>query len=200
MQVDGYERPLYLAIANESEFLFFRENLRMLCHAPGLKLLVVARANLHDPTVVVPLAVAPSEPLSAEAPQLAVPASLSGRVCLGFDEIPRSYLLRVQPLPVLLHLPNLPPEADLLGPLRRRWVAAMASGFAALRQTSTKTLTAESAQLSRSGLPTAASLLEALARANLPHEPPGVETFLATAVYLRGCTHELAKSRAHLAM
>src|SRR5262249_37960409 len=42
-------QPIRLVVEHESELLFFRENLRMLCHAPGLSLQVIARVNLREP-------------------------------------------------------------------------------------------------------------------------------------------------------
>src|SRR5262249_42388607 len=68
-------RPIRLAIENESEPLFFRENLRMLCHMPGLRLWVIARVNLKEPRIVSPLAVANVEKglQSENEPQLDLP-------------------------------------------------------------------------------------------------------------------------------
>lgn len=124
----------------------------------------IARVKLEDPEVVIPLAVAPEGETKSttDGPQLTVPASLCGRYCLGFDEIQRTALLKARPSPVSLKLPERPPEDDPLGPLRRRWVATMLSGFASQRPTGTNSLDAELFLLSRSGLTTASALLDAL--------------------------------------
>ena len=57
-------QPVRLAIENESELLCFRENLRMLSHAPGLRVQVIGRMNLQEPRIVSPLAVAQERELS----------------------------------------------------------------------------------------------------------------------------------------
>src|SRR5262249_37510733 len=89
-------RALRLAIENESDCLFFRENLRMLAHAPGLRLQVIARVNVQEPTMVYPLAVAQDEdpPPKADEPRMELPKSFAGVVCTGFDEIQRSHLIK----------------------------------------------------------------------------------------------------------
>jgi len=82
--------PLRLAIENESEALCFRENLRMLSHAPGLPLQIIGRAHPLEPRVVAPLAIAPLSAAPEDAtskaadlasgsglPQLALPACRS---------------------------------------------------------------------------------------------------------------------------
>ncbi len=190
-----------LAIENDSESLYFREDLRMLSHAPGLRLRVIARMSLQEPRLVSPLAVAPAEEDSQNnaEPRLDVPASLGGRICLGFDEIQRHFLVNARASPVVLSAQGVPSEDDnSLGGLRRRWVAAMLSGVAAQRAGNRKALAAETAALTRSGFATGAALLDALSRAPSGSEPTALDTFLATAVYLRSCGYEVAKARAAL--
>ena len=76
-----------LSIASESESLRFRENLQMLSRASGLRLRVIARMNLQDPTMAAALAIAGVEAnASGDEPRLELPESYGGRVCLGFDE------------------------------------------------------------------------------------------------------------------
>src|SRR5262249_28108878 len=83
-------QAIHLAIENEGEGLYFRENLRMLSHASGLRLQVIARVNLQEPRIVSPFAVAPVEgDTSNNEPRLEIPPSFAGRICLGFDEIQR---------------------------------------------------------------------------------------------------------------
>src|SRR5262249_43126451 len=57
----GDSRPIRLTIENESESLLFRENLRMLSHAPGLQVQMIARVSLQQPRMLSALAVAPVE-------------------------------------------------------------------------------------------------------------------------------------------
>jgi hypothetical protein len=194
--------PIRLAIENESESLLFRENLRMLSHAPGLRLQVIARVNLQDPRIVSPLAVAPVPGENARDvndPRLEPPASLAGRVCLGFDELQRQFLRNARPAPVVLSAQAMQSDRENpLGPLRRRWVAAMLSGGASHRSSNAALLASETTTLNRTGFATGAGLLNALSRAPSDGGPVAIDTFLATAVYLRSCSYELARSTAML--
>jgi hypothetical protein len=213
-QSTAHGPPLRLAIANESPSLYFRENLRMLSHAPGLRLQVIARMNLQEPRIMYPLAVgqalqpdAAVENVRLESltyvdnalPRLEIPEPLIGRICLGFDEIQRHWLIRSQPSPVVVGGPNGQSErTDPLGALKRRWIAAMLSGIASQRMSTTNTLAAEAATLSRMGLATGAALLDSVSRSRTDTGVSNIDTFLATALYLRSCSCELAKSRAAL--
>lgn len=197
-QLTTEDHPIHLAIENESAALYFRENLRMLSHAPGLRLQVIARMNLLEPTVVNPLAVAQieEEPPKADEPRMEIPRSLGGRVCLGFDEIQRKYLVNAQSSCVVLSGRTGQPEKDdPLDSLRRRWIATMLSGISSQRQSNQNTVAAKTALLNRGGFATAAALLDALSRSHSDGGPTSIDTFLATAIYLRHCRCELAKSR-----
>ncbi len=191
-----------MIIENESESLHFRENLRMLSHAPGLRLRIIARLNLLKPWTVAPLAAAniADNMRTDHEPRLDLPESWAGRICLGFDEIQRHFLVNAQASPVVLNVEGLPPEEDPLSPLRRRWVATMLSGIASQFPRNSNMLSLEIASLNRLGFTTGAGLLDALSRAPSDRGgPASVDTFLATAVYLRNCAYEWAKSRATLA-
>jgi hypothetical protein len=194
-------QTIRLAIENESESLYFRENLRMLSHAPGLRLQVIARVNLLEPRIVSPLAVAngAGDLRADNEPRLEIPGAWAGRICLGFDEIQRHFLLNALASAVVLNVQGLELEKDPLGSLRRRWVATMLSGIASQRLGNTNMLAVETAALNRIGFTTGAALLDALSRAPSNEGPTDIDTFLATAIYLRTCAYEWAKSRATLA-
>jgi hypothetical protein len=189
-----------LAIDNDSPLLYFRENLRMLSHAPGLRLRVIARLNLQEPGIVGPLAIAPEEgnARTDNEPRLELPSSLAGRICLGLDEIQSKFLIHARASAVVLrgeeglHGQSVP--AQPLDALRRRWIATMLSGLGSQRASGTTSLTAEMAALHRSGFVTAAALLDALAGSHAG--TGGSDTFLATAVYLRSARNALAKASA----
>lgn len=189
-QIDSKRTPVRLAIANEAAPLKFRENLRMLAHAPGLRLQVIARINVQDPHVLLALAVAPSSDAAEEkTPRLAPPETLAGRVFLGFDEIKRSWLIGAQASAfVIADNAALAPPPNPLDLLQRRWIAAMLSGANQGRQ-SNSTLQSEAASLHRTGFATAAGLLELLTRV----QPNWIDSFLATAIYLRHSRCELAR-------
>jgi hypothetical protein len=194
-------QPIRLAIENESESLYFRENLRMLSHAPGLRLEVIARVNLQEPRIVSPLAVAglEREDQTTDEPRLEIPQSFAGRLCLGFDEIQRHFLINAQTSPVVLSALDLQHETENpLSPLRRRWIATMLSGLVSRRTGNTRMLTTETTAISRAGFATGAALLDALASPALDTGPSGIDTFLAAAIYLRTCHYELGKSRVSL--
>jgi hypothetical protein len=194
-------QPVRLAIENESQSLYFRENLRTLSHAPGLALQVISRVNLQEPRVVSPLAIAAVEANAQREgePHLEIPASLAGRMCLGFDEIQRQFLTNAQASAVVLSPQGVQSERENpLGSLRRRWIARMLSGISSQRPTNTNILAAETAILNRSGFATGAALLDALSRVPSDRGPTGIDTFLATAIYLRSSSYELAKSTATL--
>jgi hypothetical protein len=80
-----------------------------------------------------------------------------------------------------------------LDPLRRRWIATLHSGFAAQGQHKAESLARELSSLARSGFTTAAELLDALSHISTGKEHDYIDTFLATAVYLRCCGFELAR-------
>lgn len=196
-QPTGDARMIRLAIANESEGLYFRENLRMLSHAPGLRLKVIGRVNLLEPRMVSPLAVADTNADAGTArnddgPRLEIPESWGGRVCLGFDEIQYRFLRNARGTAVLLNAQIGPPD-DTLGPLRRRWIATILSGMASRRHLNSSLLMAEVATLNRSGFTTGAALLDALSRQRSSAEATDTDTFLAAAVYLRTTAIERAR-------
>jgi hypothetical protein len=192
------DRPIRLAIENESETLCFRENLRMFSHAPGLPLQIIARLNLPEPAIVYPLAAANAEPGSpdADSPRLDLPESLHGRLCLGFDELQRKHLIHARPAAVVLGELQIPAVEDPLASLHRRWIAALLSGVASQRPSNTNTITAETAMLHRRGYATGAALLDATSRPPSAEGPNALDTFLAVSLYLRSCRHALAKSKA----
>jgi hypothetical protein len=203
LQLTTEDHLIRLAIENESESLYFRENLRMLSHAPGLRLHVIARVILEEPTIVYPLAIAQVEedPWKDKEPRIEVPKTLAGRVCLGFDEIQRKYLVNAEDSAVVLNAQKVQTENDdPLGSLHRRWIATMLSGSASQRQSNRNTVAAETALLNRNGFATGAGLLDALSRSPSDGGPTSIDSFLATALYLRNCRRELAKSRATLAI
>jgi hypothetical protein len=190
--------PIRPAIENESESLYFRENLRMLSHAPGLRLQLIARVNLQEPRIVSPLAVAPQEgDTRNDEPRLEISQSLAGRICLGFDEIQRPFLRNAQPSAVVLTDQGLPHEQeDPLSSLRRRWIAAMLSGLVSQRPSSTNTLTAETATLNRIGFVTGAALLDTLTSA--PTDRGAQWYRQLPGIYLRSCRYELGRASAML--
>jgi hypothetical protein len=201
-QANGEAQPMRLAIENESEALSFRENLRMLSHAPGLRLQVIGRVSLQDPRIVSALAVAPMEPgtRNDNTPRLELPQSFAGRICLGFDEIQRPFLRNAQPSPMVFSAQGLPHESeDSLMALRRRWMAMMLSGLVSQRASNTNMLAAEMAILNRAGFPTAAALLDSLSRSSSDSGSGSIDTFLAAALYLRKCSRELGRARVSLA-
>jgi hypothetical protein len=194
-------QPVRLAIENENESLHFRENLRMLSHAPRLKLQIVARVNLMEPRIVSPLAAAQvdADLCKDDEPRLELPSSLAGRVCLGFDEIQRHFLSNAGTSAVILNTQNTQHDKENpLGSLRRRWIAAMLSGIVSQRPANASMIAAETANLNRNGFTTGAAILDTLCRAYTDRGPTGADTFLAAAIYLRACSYELAKSRATL--
>ena len=152
------DQPMRLAIENESATLYFRENLRMLSHAPGLSLQMIARLNLEQPAIAYPLAAANVEQgaQDANSPRLDLPASLDGRICLGFDELQRKHLINAQASAVVLGEQHLPPVNDPLAPIERRWIAMLLAGAASQRQSVTNTIATETAALDRNGFATGA--------------------------------------------
>jgi hypothetical protein len=192
-------RPVRLAIENESESLFFRENLRMLSHAPGLRLQVIARVNLQDPRMMSAFAVARVEGDASDEsePRLEIPPSFAGRLCLGFDEIQRRFLVNAQASAVVLSTQSERPEKDTaLNPLRRLWVATILSGIGCLGAGNARILRTETTALHRNGFATGAALLDALLSAPSERAPARIDTFLAAAIYLQRCSYELGRSRA----
>lgn len=191
---ESHTRPIRLAIENESETMHFRENLRMLSHAPGLQLQIIARVNLQEPTIMAPLAAAPMEGNhhSHDVPRLEIPQSFAGRLCLGFDEIQPHFLINSRKAPIVFVSEESEHQSDPLCPLRRRWIAAILSGLDSQRAGNVRMLAAEMRSLDRLGFATGAALLDALSSAPSETGPSGIDTFLAAAIYLRTCGHELA--------
>jgi hypothetical protein len=194
-------QPIRLAIANETEPLNFRENLRMLSHAPGLRLQLIGRLNLNEPGIVFPLAAAVAEAAGAEEePRLELPNSWAGRICLGFDEMQSHFFRNARTTPLVLSLLGLQAEQEeVLSGLRRRWLAMLLAGLACQGPSNTKLLTAEIAALNHRGWKTGAALLSALASAATEQGSTGTDMFLATALYLRASNYEFAKASVALA-
>jgi hypothetical protein len=82
--------PLTLRVADDSPALAYRDNLRLLGHATGLELLVVARPDPARPGTVFPLSVAP-----VDAAGWNLPAAQDGHADLAFDRLHRSHLPQV---------------------------------------------------------------------------------------------------------
>ncbi|PQO41066.1 hypothetical protein [Blastopirellula marina] len=196
---------LRLGIANDDEALEFRGNLTMLSHAPGLRVQVIGRTLLEEPTRLVPLAISSWEDPSVAAneleslPQLELPESFSGRVMLGFDKLLRKHIRHAQAKPVVF--PPVQPSAmdDPLSPLARRALSAALAGIAAPRQANVHSIAQETAQLQQYGFATAAGLLHTLTLGPSADTAQAAETFLAVQLYLRGCRYELARARASFA-
>lgn len=195
------DRLVRLAIANESPALCFRENLRMLAHAPGLAVRVVARLIPTEPHAVVALAVAPA-PADAtsttdKASRLEIPHVLANRICLGFDEIQSPWLVHRRDGPHIVgDQAPAPTNITPLDPLRRRWMASLLSGSALQQQRPATSVAAEISQLKRCGFETGADLLNALSHAPTTSDPPNLDLYLAIAVYLRNCDLALARQKA----
>ena len=195
----SHPRFIRLAIENDHRALLYRENLRLLSHAPGLEIQLIGRLHLQDPQVVSPLVVAPASSVrpSDSDPRFDLPSSFGNRVCLGFDELERSFLINSQVSARILSerpLPNF--SEDPLSPLRRVWLASMLMGHASLWTGTTRRIVAEAAELQRTGYATAAALLDALTSAQSATGPAFIDTFLATGVYLRTCELEFARVQA----
>lgn len=200
LQAASGEQLIRLAIENENDALCFRENLRMLSHAPGLRLRIIARLNLQDPHRASALAVSPLDGERQDSePRLEVPKAWADRVCLGFDELQRPFFVNAQPAPavVMSQETSGQPESPLAA-LRRRWVAAMLAGLFSQRPRGTNLLSAEMTHLNQAGFATGAALLDALTGGPSRAAPAANDTFLATSIYLRTCSHELARSTATL--
>ena len=198
---------LRLAIANESESFYFRENLRVLSHAPGLGLRVVARLDTQDPSVVYPLAMSAWSPDAVETttgdevgslPRLELPESTEGRINLGLDELERHRVLNAEARPVVVEGIDATVPSDSLAALRRRWIARLLTGHT-LGRSPTARLRGEVGELDSRGYTTGAALLDALARSGELAGEVGdsVEIFLAAGVYLNACRRE--KARLHTA-
>ena len=183
-------QPIFLAIENESESLYFRENLRMLSHAPGLQVQVAGRMNLQEPRIVSALAVAQTEDgeRNKDEPRLEILQSLAGRICLGFDEIQRHHLRNAQRSTLdLSALDELDEHENALGALHRRWIATLLAGFVSQRTSNSRMLFEEMTALSRTGFVTGAALLDTLVSVPSEAGPSGIDMFLAVAIYLRTC-------------
>lgn len=191
------EMDVRLTITNDHQSLCFRENLRMLGHAPNLEIRLIGRLELNQPTAIEPLALVASDPEAAETgrqPRLDLPDRLQGRVNLGLDPIARHSLIDGEANPVVLGDAAQPARIDILDALRRRWVAIMLGGTSSAQRSVTNSIAAEITALDRSGFSTGAALLDAIARQG----KNGGETFWATGIYLRQCTAEFARSQASL--
>jgi hypothetical protein len=79
--------PLTLRVADDSPALAYRDNLRLLGHATGLELLMVARPDPARPGTVFPLSVAPVDGTGWN-----LPAAQSGHADLAYDRLHRSHL------------------------------------------------------------------------------------------------------------
>ncbi len=187
---------LRLAIANEHEALAFRENLRILSHAPGLQLQVIARLDLQQPLVAAALAVSPvnHDATDAEQPSLDLSENWSDRVCLGYDEIQRKFLLNAERRPVVLSSQSSAQVDDPLAAFGRRWTAMALSGVAHQRSGAQSSISTEINWLKQQGFPTAAALLNTVYLCEARNVTSSSDTFLASSLYLRSCRFALAEA------
>ena len=189
---------LELAIENDHQALYYRENLRMLSHAPGLRLQIIARIKLEEPARIFPLAVMQATqpaPLEQE-PRLELPDALQGRLFLGFDELQRNHLVNARSHEFIFDTRPHTGDHDVLSRLQRRWVALMIGGPGSLRKTSQGSLSNETSFLLQNGFETAAALLDQFSGVGSGQGPAIADVFLATAVYLKHAQHELVKAAA----
>ncbi|MEX1223105.1 MAG: hypothetical protein WEA31_01030 [Pirellulales bacterium] len=187
---------LRLAIANEHEALAFRENLRILSHAPGLQLQLIGRLDLQQPLVATALAVSPVdyEITDPEKPSLDLPESWAGRVCLGYDEIQRKFLLNAEGTPMVLGESSAANVDDPLAAFGRRWTAMALSGVAHQRSGAQSSISAEINWLKQHGFPTAAALLNSVYLSEARNLSLCSDTFLASSLYLRRCRFAMAEA------
>ena len=195
-QQDMEPTPIRLEVENDHDELLFRHNLRQLSYASGLKLQIIARINLSDPTIVFPLAMVPLRPEEKESAALELPKRLNDRVFLGFDELHPKHLLNRTNSPTVTDESTFVHSDDPLAALHRRWIAKMLAGEFSQRQSRANSIATESAALNRNGFATAASLLDSLSRFQSDSQTNIVEEFLAVAVYLKHSRYELAKTKA----
>ncbi|MEM9187201.1 MAG: hypothetical protein AAGB00_11970 [Planctomycetota bacterium] len=204
VQPSGGQRPLRLAVANESDEASFRENLRLLSHAPGLRLDVIGRGVVGEPGALQPLAIghasdaADGQPEAAgEPPRLELPRAWRGRVNLGFDKLDSRHFSRSRSAEVVLtpEPDERPAGVEPLAAYRRRLNAFLIAGSATQLAAGLSTVGAEVGRLHQHGYETGAALLDGLLR-RAPGGPSDVESFLAASLYLRHCRIEVARALA----
>jgi hypothetical protein len=139
------------------ESLAYRDNLRLLARAPGLRLDVVARVLTDRPRTAALLAVGGAEPDAVR-----LPGAWAGRCNLGLDRLARSLLPSAEHEPVRVRLDDRP---DPLVALRRRILRLAIGGRATLPPSTLAAVEREAALLERRMMPRGAATLRALAAA-----------------------------------
>lgn len=161
---DGSAVAIRCIAPSDHTVLAYRDNLRFLARAQGLRFVFVARILPDLPKTVALLAI--GEPDGADEnedrPQLRLPPSWGQRCCLGLDRLVQGHFshLDVEPTRV-----QLAPVLDPLDPLRRRLLRFVLGGRETLPPESFVGVEREAALLERRMMPTAASTLRKLARA-----------------------------------
>jgi hypothetical protein len=152
--------PVRFVAPTDHEALAYRDNLRLLARAPGLRLTLVARVLAERSRTAALLAVGDEGEGSASGPRLRLPASWAGRCNLGLDRLSRSFLSSAEPEPVRVRADDPP---DPLEALRRRVSRVAIGGRATLPPSVLEAVEREAALLERRLMPRGAAALRALA-------------------------------------
>jgi hypothetical protein len=176
--------------------VWYRENLRMLARAPGLKLRFVARLIAGRARTLVPLAIAPA---AAEegAPHLDLPADWADRVNLGLDRLQSAHIRGIRqeamPFPLSDDLARDPLEAS-----RRRVLRVAMGGITAFPAESIGAVEKDANRLEAAMMPAAAAVLRGLCRSALTQVDRGsafAESWLAATTFDRAASKRLSRAR-----
>jgi len=145
----------------DHELLSYRENLRLLSRAPGLRFDLVGRVVGNRFRTAALLAVGPLNG-GEDRPTLRLPESWSGRCNVGLDRLARSYFSSAEREVVALSLADVP---DPLEALRRRLLRMALGGRSTLGAGTVAMVEHDAALLERRMMPRAAASLRALGEA-----------------------------------
>ncbi len=191
LAVEGLSRPVRGVPASDHTELAFRDDLRLLARAPGLRLRVIAR-HVPRPRTISLVAVGQAP---GEAPgelRLILPEEWGGRCNLGYDRLVAAHAPGLQRDPAELPGPE-GEDDDPLVALRRRVERMALGGRGTLPGDVRGAVEREAAALGARHLPTGAAALIALAEAAAPGAPPDhlADAWLAAAVYDQAATRAI---------
>lgn len=158
------DRFAVLRSASDHKALAYSDNLRILSHATGLRIRLIARLDPERPGVVSPIAVSPDPTQTI----LRLPESWQGRACLGLDRLHSSMIAPGDDTPdqtpdQAAELPPRPTDATAAIPLHHLRTAVERTAAGGRRAARLASVHDDARRLAAAGMPHAAAVLTHLA-------------------------------------
>jgi hypothetical protein len=173
--------------------LSYRDNLRLLASAPGLRLRVAGHIVPDRPGTLAGVAVlADGHHEIADAPRLSLPEDWVGRVCLGLDQLQAAHVVGAKAEHAAMRRAEA--ACDPLEPLRRRIRRMALGGRGTIGPSAMPGIERECTELAKRHMTTAGAILNGLARAALRKDADIALAWLQAAAFDEAATRAIRRA------